>query len=38
MDFAAKHGAPPLRYSSEDMAEERQTADRLISNKPLTAI
>jgi hypothetical protein len=38
MDFAAKHGVPPLRYSSEDLAEERQTADHLISNMPLIAI
>lgn len=29
MDFAAKHGVPPLRYSFEDLQEERQTADRL---------
>ena len=29
MDFAARHGVPPLRYSSEDMEEERQTAGRL---------
>ncbi len=29
MDFAAKHGVPPLRYSFEDLEEERQTADRL---------
>ena len=29
MDFAAKHGVPPLRYSLEDLEEERQTADRL---------
>ena len=29
MDFAAKHGVPPLRYSSEDLKEERQTANRL---------
>ncbi len=29
MDFAAKHGLPPLRYSFEDLEEERQTADRL---------
>ena len=28
MDFAAKHGVPPLRYSFEDLEEERQTADR----------
>jgi len=29
MDFAAKHGVPPLRYSFEDLEEQRQTADRL---------
>jgi predicted HTH domain antitoxin len=29
MDFAAKHGVPPLRYSFEDLAVERLTADRL---------
>ena len=29
MDFAAKHGVPPLRYSFEDLEVERQTADRL---------
>jgi len=29
MDFAAKHGVPPLRYSFEDLEEERQTADRV---------
>lgn len=29
MDFAAKHGVPPLRYSFEDLKEERQTANRL---------
>ena len=29
MNFAAKHGVPPLRYSFEDLEEERQTADRL---------
>ena len=29
MDFAAKHGVPPLRYSFEDLEEERQTAERL---------
>jgi predicted HTH domain antitoxin len=29
MDFAAKHGVPPLRYSFEDLEDERQTADRL---------
>ncbi|HTF26609.1 MAG TPA: UPF0175 family protein [Candidatus Limnocylindria bacterium] len=29
MDFAAKHGVPPLRYSFEDLEEERESADRL---------
>ena len=29
MDFAAKHGVPPLRYSSDDLDEERRSADRL---------
>jgi predicted HTH domain antitoxin len=29
MDFTAKHGVPPLRYSFEDLDTERQTADRL---------
>jgi predicted HTH domain antitoxin len=29
MDFAAKHGVPPLRYGFEDLEEERQTTDRL---------
>ena len=29
MDFAAKHGVPPLRYSFEDLEEERQTVERL---------
>ena len=29
MDFAAKHGVPPLRYSFEDLEEEHHTADRL---------
>lgn len=29
MDFAAKHGVPPLRYSFEDLEEERQTANHL---------
>ena len=32
MDFAAKHGVPPLRYSFEDLEEERQTADQLKSS------
>jgi predicted HTH domain antitoxin len=31
MDFAAKHGVPPLRYSFEDLEEQRQSADRLKS-------
>jgi predicted HTH domain antitoxin len=29
MDFAAKHGVPPLRYGFEDLEEERRSADRL---------
>ncbi len=29
VDFAAKHGVPPLRYSLEDLEEERQSVDRL---------
>jgi predicted HTH domain antitoxin len=29
MDFAAEHGVPPLRYSFEDLEEERHTAERL---------
>ena len=29
MDFAAKHGVPPLRYGFEDLEQERQAADRL---------
>lgn len=29
MDFASRHGVPPLRYSFEDLEEERRTADRL---------
>jgi predicted HTH domain antitoxin len=29
MEFAAKHGVPPLRYSYEDLEEERRTADRI---------
>ena len=29
IDFAAKHGVPPLRYSFEDLEKEGQTADRL---------
>jgi predicted HTH domain antitoxin len=29
MDFAAKHGVAPLRYSFEDLEEERQSADGL---------
>ena len=27
MDFAAKHSVPPLRYSFEDLEEERQSTD-----------
>ncbi len=29
MDFVAKHGVPPLRYSFEDLEEERQSTERL---------
>lgn len=29
MDFVAQHGVPPLRYSFEDLEEERRSADRL---------
>jgi predicted HTH domain antitoxin len=29
MEFAAKHGVPPLRYSFEDLEDEHQAADRL---------
>jgi predicted HTH domain antitoxin len=29
MDFAAKHGVPPLRYSYEDLEEERRSTDHL---------
>ena len=29
MDFAAKHGVPPLRYSSEDLEEELGSTDPL---------
>jgi predicted HTH domain antitoxin len=29
MDFAAKHGVPPLRYSFEELEEERRSSDRL---------
>jgi predicted HTH domain antitoxin len=28
MDFAARHGVPPLRYSFEDLEEEPKIADR----------
>jgi predicted HTH domain antitoxin len=26
MDFASKHNVPPLRYSNDDLEEERRTA------------
>jgi predicted HTH domain antitoxin len=29
MDFVAKHGVPPLRYTPEDLEEERRSTDRL---------
>jgi len=28
MDFAAKHGVPPLRYGNDDLEEERRSTDR----------
>jgi len=28
MDFVAKHGVPPLRYSFEELEEERQSSER----------
>lgn len=28
MDFAAKHGVPPLRYTSEELEAERRSTDR----------
>jgi predicted HTH domain antitoxin len=28
MDFVARHGVPPLRYSYEDLEEERRSSDR----------
>lgn len=31
MDFVAKHGVPPLRYTLEDLEEERRSAGRLGS-------
>ena len=29
MDFAAKHAVPPLRYTDEDLEEERRSTDRV---------
>ena len=29
MDFVAKHGVPPLRYSFEDLETERESFDRM---------
>jgi predicted HTH domain antitoxin len=29
MEFAARHSVPPLRYSFDDLEEERHSADRL---------
>ena len=29
LDFVAKHGVPPLRYTVQDLEEERQSAERL---------
>jgi predicted HTH domain antitoxin len=34
MDFAAKHGVTPLRYSYEDLEEERRSTDR-VEARPL---
>jgi predicted HTH domain antitoxin len=31
MDFAAKHGVPPLRYTYEDLDHERRVLDKLRS-------
>jgi predicted HTH domain antitoxin len=28
MDFVARHGVPPLRYSYEDLEQERRSTDR----------
>ncbi len=28
MEFAAQHGVPPLRYSFEELEEERQSTDK----------
>jgi len=28
MDFVARHGVPPLRYSFEDLEEEQRSANR----------
>lgn len=29
MDFAAKHGVPPLRYTLEDLDDERRSAESI---------
>jgi predicted HTH domain antitoxin len=29
MEFAAKHGVPPLRYTLEDLDEERRSIDKI---------
>ena len=29
MDFVAEHGVPPLRYSFDDLEQERQSTDSL---------
>jgi predicted HTH domain antitoxin len=29
MDFAAKHGVPPLRYTNEELEKERRSTDQL---------
>jgi predicted HTH domain antitoxin len=29
LDFSAKHGVPPLRYTLEDLEEERRSTDKM---------
>jgi hypothetical protein len=29
MDFAAQHAAPPLRYTHDDLEEERRASEHL---------
>src|ERR1019366_1687068 len=37
MDFAAKHGVPPLRYSSDDLDEEHRSTDCISVLSALTS-